>query len=178
MENPVRKQFIFKRRAGSKDRYAYTENGVVSLVDGNQFFYIYSDGSKKVRDIEIDYADYKCDTYDDMKKNIGKNIARLRKEKNMSCEDVANEVYVSRQYIAQIEKGERNVSLDILSKIAEALEVDVGFLIRKNPFRPSNIYIDKLVAEIRELDLHRQKELCAEIIERLWIAYQGEGRKG
>ncbi|MBE6843976.1 MAG: helix-turn-helix transcriptional regulator [Ruminococcus sp.] len=137
-------------------------------VERNQFFYTYSDGSREVRDVDIDYDDYSSDTYENIKKNIADNIARLRKEKNLSCENIAEDVEVSRQYIAQIENGERNVSLEVLAKIAFSLGVSVEFLIKKNPFKPCNVYIDKLVAELKELEPKRQKVICAEIIERLW----------
>ncbi len=149
-----------------KDKEAYS-------VGVNQFFITYSDGSRKVRDIKMDPDDYKSDTYENIKKHIADNIARLRKEKRLSCEALADEVGISRQYIAQIEHGERNVSLEILSKIAQALSVDIPFLIRQNPFSPGNIYMDLLCSELRALDSRRQKELCAEVIEKLWKENDG-----
>lgn len=162
-----------KKPAGTlkRDLYDYIEDNEVYFVEGNQFFNTYSDGSREVRDIEIDYSDYKSDTYENIKDNIAQNITRLRKQKDLSREDIAEDTGVSRQYIAQIENGERNVSLEILSKIAWSLEVNVEFMIKKNPFKPSNIYIDKLVSEIKELELQKQKTLCAEIIEKLWLEY-------
>lgn len=182
------KRIIVKKSVGSKSRkkptgalerslYEYTEDDEVYFVERNQFFSTYSDGSREVRDIEIDYSDYKSDTYENIKDNIAKNITYLRKEKHLSCENIAEDAGVSRQYIAQIENGERNVSLEILSKIAWSLGVSVEFLIKKNPFKPCNIYIDKLVAELKELEPKRQKEICATIIENLWIEY-GEKENG
>lgn len=168
-----------RKPAGALDRnlYEYTEDDEVYFVERNQFFSTYSDGSREVRDIEIDYSDYISDSYENIKENIAKNIARLRKEKDISCEDIAEDAEVSRQYIAQIEKGERNVSLEILSKIAWSLGVNVEFLIKKNPFKPSNIYIDKLITELKELDHIRQKEICATIIEQLWLEYEEKERQ-
>lgn len=178
------KRIIVKKSVGSKSRkktagalernlYECAEDDEVYFVERNQFFSTYSDGSREVRDIDIDYSDYKSDTY----KNIAKNITRLRKEKDISCEDIAEDAEVTRQYIAQIEKGERNVSLEILSKIAWSLGVNVEFLIKKNPFKPSNIYIDKLISELKELDPIRQKEICATIIEQLWLEYEEQERE-
>lgn len=165
---------IRKRPAGTVDRGIINciNDNEVYPVERNQFFNKYSDGSREVRDIAIDYSDYKSDTYENIKENIAKNIIRLRKEKGISCEDIAEDAEVSRQYIAQIEKGERNVSLEVLSKIAWSLGVNVEFLIKKNPFKPSNIYIDKLVFELKELEPARQKEICATIIEKLWHEYE------
>jgi len=182
------KRIIVKKSVGSKSRkktvgalrqrlYEYTEDDEIYFVERNQFFSTYSDGSREVRDIEIDYSDYKSDTYENIKDNIAKNIAKLRKEKNLSCENIAEDADVSRQYIAQIEKGERNVTLETLSKIAWSLGVSIEFLIKENPFKPSNIYVDKLVAELKELEPKRQKEICATIIEKLWIEY-GEKANG
>ena len=167
-----------KRAAGSFDRKTFDiDNGEIYPVEINQFFCTYSDGSREVRDIEIDYSDYVSDTYENIKDNIAKNIARLRKEKGISREYIAEDADVSRQYIAQIEKGERNVSLETLSKIARSLGVNVEFLIKKNPFKPSNIYIDKLITELKELDHIRQKEICATIIEQLWLEYEEKERQ-
>ena len=167
-----------KRAAGSFDRKTFDiDNGEIYSVEINQLFCTYSDGSREVRDIEIDYSDYVSDTYENIKDNIAKNIARLRKEKGISREYIAEDADVSRQYIAQIEKGERNVSLETLSKIARSMGVNVEFLIKKNPFKPSNIYIDKLITELKELDHIRQKEICATIIEQLWLEYEEKERQ-
>lgn len=136
-------------------------------VARTKFYNIYSDRTKKVRDIEIDYRDYKELSFEEIKLNISKNIARLRKEKGLTCEDIAETVEVSRQYISQIENAERNVTLEKLVLIAQALDVSIGFLISNNPFDVNNIYIDKLTAEIRKLEPEEQKKLCAEILAKL-----------
>ena len=167
-----------KRAAGSYERKTFDiDDGEIYSVETNQFFCTYSDGSREVRDIEIDYSDYVSDTYENIKENIAKNIARLRKEKNISREYIAEDADVSRQYIAQIEKGERNVSLETLSKIAWSLGVNVEFLIKRNPFKPTNIYIDKLVAELKTIDATKQKEICAAIIEKLWLENDEQRRE-
>ena len=102
------------------------------------------------------------------KENIAYNIARLRYKRGFSYEDIAWRVGVSRQYISQIENGDRNASLEVVSEIARVLGVNVEFLIRKKSFSSNNIYIDLLNAEIRSLEPSKQKELCALIIEKLW----------
>lgn len=163
------KKLITKKPAGSRARNCgEQEINERYSVECNQFFVTYSDGSREVRNIAIDYDDYRDILYGKIKQNIAKNIARLRKEKRISREYIAERVGLSRQYIFQIENGERNVTLESLSKIASVLKVNIEFLISEAPFRPSNIYINKLIAEIRELEPQRQKELCATIIEKLW----------
>lgn len=52
---------------------------------------------------------------------IGKRIAELRKEKGLSVRALAELAGVSSQNITKIENGKYNVSIDILSKITNAL---------------------------------------------------------
>ena len=59
-----------------------------------------------------------------MNKQIGRALADLRREKDLRQEDVANECGISRSSLANIEKGRQPVSLALLYKISEALQVD------------------------------------------------------
>lgn len=61
----------------------------------------------------------------DIKKKFGDKIKRLRLEKGMSQEGLANEANLDRTYIPGIEKGERNVSITVIEKLAIALKVDI-----------------------------------------------------
>ncbi|HFK1746077.1 TPA: helix-turn-helix domain-containing protein [Bacillus cereus] len=56
--------------------------------------------------------------------NIGAYIKSLREQKTMTISKLANTSKVSQPYLSQIEKGQRNPSLDIIRKLSEALEVD------------------------------------------------------
>lgn len=59
---------------------------------------------------------------------LGKRIRRLREEKGISQEEFAALSGLDRAYYGGIERGERNVAVLNLIKIAVALEVDVGEL--------------------------------------------------
>lgn len=59
---------------------------------------------------------------------VGKNIRRLRLSRGLSQERLAERVGNSWKHIGQVERGEVNVGLDILSRVANALAVDVGDL--------------------------------------------------
>jgi transcriptional regulator with XRE-family HTH domain len=55
------------------------------------------------------------------RKKIGKRIRELRLAKNWSQEDLAARAGLHPTYIGGIERGERNVGVDNLLKIARAL---------------------------------------------------------
>lgn len=54
---------------------------------------------------------------------LGKNIRNLRREEGWSQEGLADKVGLHRTYIGAIERGEQNVTIDTLAKIAKALNV-------------------------------------------------------
>jgi transcriptional regulator with XRE-family HTH domain len=60
---------------------------------------------------------------------LGKEISRIRKEKNISQEDLAFNCYIDRSYLAEIEEGKANPSLKVLCKIAEGLKIKSFFLL-------------------------------------------------
>lgn len=69
-----------------------------------------------------------------MEKNIvkqfGNNVKRLRKRKGWSQEELARKAELHRTYIGSIERNERNVSLINIQRIARALNVEAGDLIK------------------------------------------------
>lgn len=54
---------------------------------------------------------------------VGRVIRKYREGKGLSQEALADEAGLHRTYISLIERGHRNVSVDALSQIAEALGV-------------------------------------------------------
>ena len=49
---------------------------------------------------------------------LGKEISRLRKEKNLSQDDLAVDCNMDRSYLAEVEEGKANPSLKVLCKIS------------------------------------------------------------
>jgi len=58
-------------------------------------------------------------------KTICKRIKKIRNEKGLTQEDLAEKVGVSRVYIGYVEQGRNTPSLEILEKIAKALKVKI-----------------------------------------------------
>jgi len=61
----------------------------------------------------------------DINKDVGLNVRKIREDKGLSQEKLAALADLHRTYIGQIERGEKNIGLRNLEKIARALEVDI-----------------------------------------------------
>ncbi len=65
-----------------------------------------------------------------MNEILGNRIKTLRLAKNFTQEQVAGQIGISRQKYARIESGVNSVTLEILSKVAEILNVTVSDITR------------------------------------------------
>lgn len=65
----------------------------------------------------------------DIRKNFGEHLRKLRRERNLTQEGLADKAGMHFTYIGQIERGKRNPSLINLQKLARALKVDAGQLL-------------------------------------------------
>ena len=59
----------------------------------------------------------------DMRKLVGDNTARIRKEKGLTQEALAEKSGLSQQYISGLENGQRNPTIVTLFELASALGV-------------------------------------------------------
>lgn len=64
---------------------------------------------------------------------IGGTIRRLRKEVNLSQEELADRCGVHRTYIGAIERGEKNITLKTARKVGDALDLTLKELISELP---------------------------------------------
>lgn len=63
-----------------------------------------------------------------IRKAFGKKVRDLRKARGFSQESFADAVGLHRTYIGSIERGEQNVSIDNIAKIAKTLKVKLTIL--------------------------------------------------
>lgn len=108
----------------------------------------------------------------DIKKRLGQNITRLRREKGLTQGKLAEKVEISTTFMMHIEHGTRGMSLETIELVASALEVDVAVLFQKNyessalhdptrcEYQLANIMTTKINTMIRESfeDLRRNGE--------------------
>ena len=61
-------------------------------------------------------------------KQLGYRIRYLRTQKSLSIEALALEAEINRNYLGDLERGVRNPTVVVLTKIAKALEIDLSVL--------------------------------------------------
>ena len=59
----------------------------------------------------------------DMRKLVGRNAARIRKEKGLTQEQLAEKSGLSQQYLSGLERGRRNPTIVTIYELASALGV-------------------------------------------------------
>jgi transcriptional regulator with XRE-family HTH domain len=65
----------------------------------------------------------------DLQRRLGRNLRVLRKTKGMSQEEFADALDIHRTYVGGLERGERNVTLKTVERIADALGIEPSDLL-------------------------------------------------
>ncbi|TPL51622.1 helix-turn-helix transcriptional regulator [Mesorhizobium sp. B2-4-6] len=66
----------------------------------------------------------------DMRRLVGRNFARLRRERGFTQEDVESRSGFSQQYLSGLEQGKRNPTVITLYELAQAIGVSHVDLVR------------------------------------------------
>ena len=69
----------------------------------------------------------------DLQRTVGRNIRVYREAKGVSQEAFADGLEVHRTYMGGIERGERNLTLRSLERLAERLQLDPLVLLQEAP---------------------------------------------
>lgn len=64
---------------------------------------------------------------------FAKNLKSERLAKNLSQEELADLAGLHRTYVSSVERGERNISIDNIAKLAQALGISISVLIGNVP---------------------------------------------
>lgn len=60
-----------------------------------------------------------------IQQKVGKRIAEIRIEKNVSQQDLASKCNFEKSNMSRLEKGNSNATLSTLEKVCEALQIDL-----------------------------------------------------
>ena len=58
----------------------------------------------------------------ELRRTVARNLKRLRRQKGMSQEELADRAEINRNYVGMIERSENAATVDMLEKLAEALD--------------------------------------------------------
>lgn len=70
----------------------------------------------------------------DIKVAIGERIAQLRKAQNLSQQKFSYEAEIERSYLTHVEKGRKNISIETLMKITDALGITLKEFFNQETF--------------------------------------------
>jgi len=93
---------------------------------------------------------------------IGKRIKALRLKRTMTQAAVAEASGTSSKYLGEVERGEANISIELISRIAAVLSVPMSVILENEHQRPHQ----ELISEIVTLAPHL-KEKDAQIVYRM-----------
>ncbi|VTR76554.1 helix-turn-helix domain-containing protein [Cellulomonas hominis] len=68
----------------------------------------------------------------DLQRVVGRHVRRIRIDRGISQEALADALGYHRTYLGGIERGERNLTLRSVERLAEGLAVDVRVLLEKS----------------------------------------------
>ena len=68
----------------------------------------------------------------DIKVRFGLRLRELRDSRRMTQEELAFRARLHRTYVSSAERGQRNVALVNIQKLAKALDIEIGDLFRKS----------------------------------------------
>lgn len=71
--------------------------------------------------------------YEIVLKSVGTNVRRIRIEKGLTMEQVANYAEIEYRQLGRIERGEINTTIISLLRIADVLKVDISQFFFLNP---------------------------------------------
>ena len=67
----------------------------------------------------------------DLKEVMATNLRRLRRDRQLTQEDLAERAGLSSRYIGAIERADVSASVTVLGQIAKALDIEAGELLRQ-----------------------------------------------
>lgn len=94
--------------------------------------------------------------------NISNNIKNIRKGKGLSQQEVADKIGINRVQYTRIETGKSEPTVNMLQRIAQALEVELINIIQDNAsfdIDSSNKSLVEKIKLIDELDMEQQKSI-------------------
>ena len=101
-------------------------------------------------------------------KKLGKRIREERLRLNLTQEHLSEEIGISTAYLGQIERGERNITLDKLITLTNRLGVTVDFLLNDYVTVANEDLYQKIMLQLFDGRSTKEKELAVNIVRLLF----------
>ena len=101
-------------------------------------------------------------------KKLGKRIREERLRLNLTQEHLPEEIGISTAYLGQIERGERNITLDKLITLTNRLGVTVDFLLNDYVTVANEDLYQKIMLQLFDGRSTKEKELAVNIVRLLF----------
>lgn len=101
-------------------------------------------------------------------KKLGKRIREERLRLNLTQEHLSEEIGISTAYLGQIERGERNITLDKLITLTNRLGVTVDFLLNDYVTVANEDLYQKIMLQLFDGRSKKEKELAVNIVKLLF----------
>ncbi len=96
--------------------------------------------------------------------SIGKRIKVVREKKEITQEELEVKTGINAKYISAVERGQKNVTIKTLDKIAKGLEVELYQLfLFSDDFEPEKTVKKALESLLKEADL-KTLNLCLDFV--------------
>lgn len=66
---------------------------------------------------------------ENVRQRLAANLQKHRRAKDLSQEAFAHEAGIHRTYLSDLERGARNPTIDVIDRLARALEIKIGDLL-------------------------------------------------
>lgn len=83
---------------------------------------------------------------------LGQRIKEIRKQRNMSQQELSYEIEYSVPHISHVENGSRKLSVDFLVKTANALQVTTDCLLCDSLTESEKIYQGEIMEQLENCD--------------------------
>jgi transcriptional regulator with XRE-family HTH domain len=102
-----------------------------------------------------------------LRKNFGKKIRQLRKLLKLTQEELAQRANMDYKYLGAIERGEKNLTIENIAKIAKGLGVEPYelFLFHEEEFRGEEKLTEDKIKDILKNAPLKKKKLLLKIIQ-------------
>lgn len=91
---------------------------------------------------------------------IGEKIKEVRQEKNMTQEQLANELQLSVAFLSRVERGNANINLKRLLQISEILDVSPGYILTGSNVNTKSYLKAEFAEIIEKCNVKQQKLIC------------------